>query len=135
MPASRAKCCRRCELESKWGAPISPDHCRSQLLCELDAADLAEEGTLNATDRVKLALEEGSAYPLEIAKVTGLSPKTVRNSLTKLRKSGEVVPTGKCNERGAEQVRLVSHRPTYTRDEDRDTNREDHATSDAGGTP
>jgi RecA-family ATPase len=30
---------------------------------ELDASELAEEATLNATDRVKLALESGPAYP------------------------------------------------------------------------
>ena len=102
---------------------------------ELDAADLAEEGTLNATDRVKLALEEGPAYPLEIAEVTGMPPKTVKNSLTKLRNSRKVESTGERNQNGAKQVRLVSQRPSYIRDEDRDTNREDQATSDAGDTP
>ena len=101
---------------------------------ELDAVDLAKEETLNRTDRVKLALKEGSAYPVEIAEVTGIPLNTVKNSLTKLRKSGEVEPTGERNEDGAEQVRLVSHRPPSIRDEDRDTNREDHAISDAGDT-
>jgi DNA-binding CsgD family transcriptional regulator len=101
---------------------------------ELDAADLAEEATLNATDRVELALRGDSLYPIDIAKATGMPPKTVKNALTKLRKSRKVEPTGERNEDGAEQVRLVSHRPSYIRDEDRDTNREDHATSDAGVT-
>lgn len=40
---------------------------------ELDAADLAEEGTLNATDRLRLALEDGPACPEELAEDTGLS--------------------------------------------------------------
>src|SRR5215208_6668330 len=39
---------------------------------ELDASELAEEATLNATDRVKLALGNGPAYPWEIAEHTGL---------------------------------------------------------------
>jgi hypothetical protein len=104
-------------------------------LIELDAADLAKEETLDATNRVKLALEEGSAYPKEIAEATNLAVKSVQNVLTELRKSRVVEPTGERNEDGAEQVRLVSHRPSYIRDEDRDTNRELPATSDAGGTP
>jgi AAA domain-containing protein/primase/DNA polymerase family protein len=60
---------------------------------ELDASELAEEATLNATDRVKLALEGGPAYPWEIAEYTGLAIKTVKNVLTGLRKQGVVEPT------------------------------------------
>jgi hypothetical protein len=102
---------------------------------ELDAADLAEEETLNATDRVELALGGGPLYPIDIAEATGIPLKTVQNSLTKLRKSKKVEPTGEHNEKGAEQLRLVSHRPSYIRDEDRNGNREDYATSNAGDTP
>lgn len=74
----------------------------------------------NATDRVRRALEEGSSYPEELAKATGLSKNTVQNKLTELRKRGEVEPTGE--RRGqARQVRLVSLRPSAIRDGDRDT--------------
>jgi hypothetical protein len=73
---------------------------------ELDASELAEEATLNATDRVKLALENGSAYPWEIAEHTGLAVKTVKNVLTGLRKQGIVEPTGELENR-TEQVRLT----------------------------
>jgi hypothetical protein len=74
---------------------------------KLDPADLAEEGTINSTDRVRLALEDGPKYPADIAEVTGLAIKTVKNALTKLRKGGEVVPTGNV-EHQAEEVSLVS---------------------------
>ena len=72
---------------------------------ELDASELAEEATLNATDRVKLALENGPAYPWEIAEHTGLAVKTVKNVLTGLRKQELVEPTGEVENR-TEQVRL-----------------------------
>jgi hypothetical protein len=87
---------------------------------ELDASELAEEATLNATDRVKLALQSGPAYPWEIAECTGLAVKTVKNALTGLRKQGTVEPTGKTENR-TEQVRLSvpASLPLY-RDEDGD---------------
>ena len=72
---------------------------------ELDASELAEEATLNATDRVKLALENGPAYPWEIAEHTGLALKTAKNVLTGLRKQGVVEPTGEVENR-TQQVRL-----------------------------
>ncbi len=72
---------------------------------ELKAAELAEEATLTATERVKLALEDGPAYPWEIAETTGVPLKTVKNTLTGLRKQGVVEPTGEVEGR-AEQVRL-----------------------------
>jgi hypothetical protein len=72
---------------------------------ELDASELAEEATLNATDRVKLALEGGPAYPWEIAEQTGLAIKTVKNVLTGLRKQDVVEPTGEVENR-TERVRL-----------------------------
>jgi AAA domain len=72
---------------------------------ELDASELAEEATLNSTDRVKLVLENGPAYPWEIAEHTGLAVKTVKNVLTGLRKQGVVEPTGEVENR-TEQVRL-----------------------------
>jgi hypothetical protein len=72
---------------------------------ELDASELAEEATLNATDRVKLALESGPVYPWEIAEQTGLAVKTVKNVLTGLRKQHVAEPTGELENR-TEQVRL-----------------------------
>jgi hypothetical protein len=72
---------------------------------ELEASELAEEATLNAADRVKLALEGGPAYPWEIAEHTGLAVKTVKNALTGLRKQEVVEPTGEVESR-TEQVRL-----------------------------
>jgi len=72
---------------------------------ELDASELAEEATLNAPDRVKLALESGPAYPWEIAEHTGLAVKTVKNALTGLRKQEVVEPTGETENR-TERVRL-----------------------------
>jgi hypothetical protein len=72
---------------------------------ELDASELAEETTLNSTDRVKLALENGPAYPWEIAERTELAIKTVKNVLTGLRKQGVVESTGESENR-TERVRL-----------------------------
>src|SRR5919112_1894819 len=72
---------------------------------ELDASELAEEATLNATDRVKLALRSGAAYPWELTEATGLAVKTVKNVLTGLRKQELVEPTGETENR-TEQVRL-----------------------------
>jgi hypothetical protein len=87
---------------------------------ELAAAELAEENTLNAADRVKLTLENGPAYPWEITEHTGLALKTVRNVLTGLRKQGIVEPTGEVENR-TEQVRLsVPQSQSLYRDRDRD---------------
>jgi hypothetical protein len=54
---------------------------------------------------VKLALENGPAYPWEIAEHTGLAVKTVKNVLTGLRKQGVVESTGEVENR-TERVRL-----------------------------
>jgi hypothetical protein len=61
---------------------------------ELDPAQMAEEATLTAPERVKLALQDGPLYPSEISDATGVPSKTVKNSLTGLRKQGIVEPTG-----------------------------------------
>jgi aryl-alcohol dehydrogenase-like predicted oxidoreductase len=87
---------------------------------ELKAAELAEEATLTAPERVKLALEDGPAYPWEIAESTSVPLKTVKNVLTGLRKQGTVKPTG-ATEGQAEQVRLSVPRPNVHRDGTRDT--------------
>jgi len=87
---------------------------------ELGAAELAAEATLNAADRVKLTLEQGPAYPWEIAEFTGLAVKTVKNTLSGLRKQGLVEPTGETKNR-TEQVRLsVPASLAYKRDGDGD---------------
>jgi hypothetical protein len=89
---------------------------------ELDASELAEEATLNSTDRVKLALENGPAYPWEIAEHTGLAVKTVKNVLTGLRKQDVVEATGEVENR-TEQVRLsVPASLSLYRDGDGDDN-------------
>jgi hypothetical protein len=72
---------------------------------ELSASELAEEGTLTAAERVKLALEDGPAYPWEISEGTGVPLKTVKNALTGLRKQGVAEPTGETEGR-TERVRL-----------------------------
>ena len=86
----------------------------------LKAAELAEEATLTAPERVKLILEDGPAYPWEIAETTGVQLKTVKNVLTGLRKQGVVETTGQ-TEGQAEQVRLSVPRPNVYRDGTRDT--------------
>jgi hypothetical protein len=72
---------------------------------ELKPAELAEEATLTAPERIKLALADGPAYPWEIAAISGVPLKTVQNTLTGLRKQGVVEATGETEGR-AEQVRL-----------------------------
>ena len=73
---------------------------------ELDETDLAEEGTLNASDRAKLALQNGPAYPDELAERTGLALGTIKNALTKLRRAGMIEPTGEKRAGGQEQLTL-----------------------------
>jgi hypothetical protein len=72
---------------------------------ELKPSELAEEATLTAPERIKLALADGPAYPWEIAAISGVPLKTVQNTLTGLRKQGVVEATGETEGR-AEQVRL-----------------------------
>jgi hypothetical protein len=83
----------------------------------LEAAELAEEQTLNAADRVKLALGDGPAFPAEIAEGTGLALKTVKNALSRLRGDGKVRDTGEKDGQSM-QVSLVSPSPINTRDGD-----------------
>ncbi len=74
---------------------------------EVDATELAGEGTLNADDRVQLALKAGPAFPDELSERTGLVVGTVQNSLTRLRGKGSVENTGEMKGR-AQQVQLAS---------------------------
>jgi DNA-binding transcriptional ArsR family regulator len=79
---------------------------------ELTPADLAQEATLKAEERVIAALEDGPAYPDEITETTGLARGTVKNKITALKKAGRVETTAEI--RGQmERVRLVAprHRP------------------------
>jgi DNA-binding CsgD family transcriptional regulator len=97
---------------------------------DLEAAELAEEVTLNAEQRVMLALEQGLSYPWEIAEVTGLAVKTVKNTLTGLRKQGLVEPTGQTENR-TEQVRLsVPASLALKKDRDGDATKPDHTSED-----
>ena len=79
---------------------------------DLTPADLAQEATLNAEDRVVAALEDGPVYPDEIAETTGLARGTVKNKITALKKAGRAETTGEVRSQ-MEQVRLVAprHRP------------------------
>jgi RecA-family ATPase len=45
---------------------------------ELAAAELADEGTLNAKERIRLALQAGPAFPADLAEATGLALKSLR---------------------------------------------------------
>ena len=118
-------------MDDPFGAtPTFTEHEVAHEPVELKAADLAEEATLNATDRVKLALEQGPAYPWEIAEFTGLAVKTVKNTLTGLRKQGIVEPTGQTESR-TEQVQLsVPASLSYKRDGDGDGTKPDHSSED-----
>jgi hypothetical protein len=74
----------------------------------LDATELAEEGTLNARDRVSLALKDGPAYPADVAETCVMPLGTVKNELTRLRKRGMVEYTGEIDPRTkAKEVRLT----------------------------
>lgn len=108
-------------LADPFGVKLSfSEEAVSLVPVELQAAELAEETTLNAAERVKLALENGPAYPWEIAETTGLAIKTVKNALTGLRKQEAVEPTGEVESR-TEQVRLsVPASFSYKRDGDGD---------------
>ena len=73
---------------------------------ELDPAQMAEEATLTAPERIKLVLQDGPLYPSEISEATGVPAKTVKNSLIGLKKQGMVEPTGE-KEGREERVRLI----------------------------
>ena len=75
---------------------------------ELDATELAEEGTLNARDRVMLALRDAPRYPADIVEACVMPLGTVKNELTRLRKRGLVEYTGETDPRTqAKEVRLT----------------------------
>lgn len=90
---------------------------------DLSASELAAEEMLNSTDRVRLALRDGPAFPDEIAEATGLARKTVKNAVTKLKKGGGVEETGEAKGL-SRQVRIVppgsSPSSLAPRDEDED---------------
>jgi hypothetical protein len=74
----------------------------------LDATELAEEGTLNARDRVMLAIKDAPAYPGDIAEACVIPLGTVKNELTRLRKRRLVEYTGEIDPRTkAKEVRLT----------------------------
>jgi hypothetical protein len=74
----------------------------------LDATELAEEGTLNARDRVMLVLKDTPGYPADIAETCVMPLGTVKNELTRMRKRGLVEYTGEIDPRTkAKEVRLT----------------------------
>jgi DNA-binding transcriptional ArsR family regulator len=74
---------------------------------DLTPSDRAQEATLNSKDRVRAALEDGPAYPDELAEATGLTRSTVKNAITALKKAEIVEVTGEV-QRQMERVRLVA---------------------------
>ena len=73
----------------------------------LDATELAQEHTLNAGDRVMLALKDDPAFPADIVESSGMLLGTVKNALTDLRKRGLVENTGEVEPHTkAKEVRL-----------------------------
>ena len=74
----------------------------------LDASALAQEGTLNAADRVMLVLVDGPAYPADVVDRSGVTLGTVKNALTDLRKRGLIEYTGEVEPHTkAREVRLT----------------------------
>jgi hypothetical protein len=92
---------------------------------DLDASDLATEGSLFAPDKVRHALADGPAYPDDLAEATGLATKTVQNALTKLKKKGVVEETGEVSETGSREVRLSSSPSLHTMPKEREDGGED----------
>ncbi len=89
---------------------------------ELDAGELAGERSLNAKDRVLMALADGPMYPDDIVVATGLELPTVKNTLTALRKIGAVRDTGNKDTKGSHEVSLSS---LINRDDDSDDARQE----------
>lgn len=82
---------------------------------ELAEEELAEEGTLNASDRVLLVLQSGPAFPEELVAPTGVVLGTVKNTLTGLKRRRLVEATGE--QRGkAQEVRLSAEGRRHVRD-------------------
>jgi hypothetical protein len=74
----------------------------------LDAPELAQEHTMNAGNRVMLALRDDPAFPADIAERSGMPLGTVKNALTDLRKRGLVEDTGEVEPHTkAKEVRLT----------------------------
>ena len=76
---------------------------------ELTPSDRAQEATLNARDRVLAALEDGPAYPDELAESTGLARSTIKNEVNRLKKAERVEKTGEVQGK-MEEVRLTDLR-------------------------
>jgi hypothetical protein len=74
----------------------------------LDATELAQEHTLNAGDRVMLALKDDPAFPTDISERSEIPLGTIKNALTDLRKRGLVENTGEVEpQTKAKEVRLT----------------------------
>jgi hypothetical protein len=81
----------------------------------LEEEELRQEGTLNASDRILIALLEGPAFAEDLVEPTGVAIGTVKNSLTGLRRKGLAENTGE--RRGnAEQVRITEAGERRTRE-------------------
>lgn len=74
---------------------------------ELTQADLAEELSVPVIKRIITALQDGPAYPHELAEALGVEVRTIKNRLSTLRKNGKIEDTGE-RDGQSRQVSLVS---------------------------
>lgn len=97
----------------------------------LDTTEVAQEGSLSIPGKVRRFLEDGPAYPDEIAETMEMPLGSIQNAITKLKKTGVVVATGK-KDGNKVQVRLAADGPDghgresssphlYTDDDDDDS--------------
>jgi hypothetical protein len=109
-------------LLDPFGARIRWEYDKTMLSRdELSHGELAEEGTMNVSDRILHALEEGSAYPEDLAATVDANHRTVKSRLTELRKAGKVEDTGEVRNRSHEvRLKLSSQRHSYISDGDGD---------------
>lgn len=98
-------------LSSAKGGPATQ---RGKEVVEWNATRHGIRSPAPVVPGVKLALEAGPAFPVEITDASGLALKTVKNVLCRLREDGEVKDTGKTDGQ-SKQVSLVS---SHLRDRD-----------------
>lgn len=82
---------------------------------ELAEEELSRERTLNASDRILLALRRGPAFPEDLVAPTGIVIGTVKNTLTNLRRRKLVEATGE-RQGKAQEIRLAAEGEHHVRD-------------------
>lgn len=110
------------QKKTNFGPAVEPFDAKVKFLGErveverinLDDGELATVEILGAEERVKSALRYlGEAVPFEISELSGLALGTVKKEFSKLKKRGEIVPTGAMREGSSvmeipEQASLVT---------------------------